>query len=77
MKTDKIEGDFRKEIQRVESKHFLILDDWGLTPLDTPSRLALLQIIENRHNKYATIITSGYFNTNFTYLLILPTTAIK
>lgn len=58
MKTDKIDGDFRKEIQRVESKHLLILDDWGLTPLDTPSRLALLQIIEDRHNKYATIITS-------------------
>ena len=34
------------------------MDDWGLTPLDTQSRLALLQIIEDRHNKYATIITS-------------------
>lgn len=58
MKTDKIDGDFRKEVQRIESKQLLILDDWGLTPLDTPSRLALLQIIEDRHNKYATIITS-------------------
>jgi len=26
--------------------------------LDTHARLALLQIIEDRHNKYATIITS-------------------
>jgi len=58
IKTDKIDGAFRKESERIESKHLLILDDWGLTPLDTQSRLALLQIIEDRHNKYATIITS-------------------
>lgn len=58
IKTDKIDGAFRKETERIESKHLLILDDWGLTPLDTQSRLALLQIIEDRHNKYATIITS-------------------
>jgi DNA replication protein DnaC len=58
IKTDKIDGAFRKEIERIESKHLLILDDWGLTPLDTQARLALLQIIEDRHNKYATIITS-------------------
>lgn len=58
IKTDKIDGAFRREIDRIESKHLLILDDWGLTPLDTQARLALLQIIEDRHNKYATIITS-------------------
>jgi DNA replication protein DnaC len=58
IKTDKIDGAFRKEIDRIESKQLLILDDWGLTPLDTQARLALLQIIEDRHNKYATIITS-------------------
>jgi DNA replication protein DnaC len=55
---NKIDGQFRKEIDRIETKHLLILDDWGLTPLDLQSRLALLQIIEDRHNKYATIITS-------------------
>jgi DNA replication protein DnaC len=58
LKTDKIDGAFRKEIERIERKQLLILDDWGLTPLDTHAKLALLQIIEDRHNKYATIITS-------------------
>ena len=58
IKTDKIDVAFRNGTERIESKHLLILDDWGLTPLDTQSRLALLQIIEDRHNKYATIITS-------------------
>ena len=58
MATNKIDGLFRKEIEKIESKHLLILDDWGLTPLDVQARLALLQIIEDRHNKYSTIITS-------------------
>ena len=58
LKSDKFDGAFRKEIERIENKHLLILDDWGINPLDTHSRIALLQIIEDRHNKYATIITS-------------------
>lgn len=29
-----------------------------MVPLDTQARLALLQIIEDRHNRYSTIITS-------------------
>jgi len=58
LKSDKLDGSFRKDMERIEKMNLLILDDWGLTPLDTQSRLALLQIIEDRHNRYATIITS-------------------
>ena len=58
LKSDKLDGSFRKEMDRIETKNLLILDDWGLTPLDTAARLALLQIIEDRHSRYSTIITS-------------------
>jgi DNA replication protein DnaC len=58
MSSNKIDGQFTKELERIENKHLLILDDWGLAPLDLQARLALLQIIEDRHNKHATIITS-------------------
>jgi DNA replication protein DnaC len=58
LKSDKLDGSFRKDMERIEKMNLLILDDWGLAPLDTQSRLALLQIIEDRHNRYATIITS-------------------
>jgi len=58
LKSDKLDGSFRKEMDRIENKNLLILDDWGLTPLDTAARLALLQIIEDRHSRYSTIITS-------------------
>ena len=58
IKNDILEGSFTKEIDRLEHKNLIILDDWGLAPLDSQSRLALLQIIEDRHQKYSTIITS-------------------
>lgn len=58
LKSDKLDGSFRKEMDRIENKNLLILDDWGLTPLDTAARLTLLQIIEDRHSRYSTIITS-------------------
>lgn len=58
LKSDRLDGSFRKEVDRIENKNLLILDDLGLTPLDTAARLALLQIIEDRHNKHSTIITS-------------------
>lgn len=58
LKSDKFDGSFKKELDRLENKNLLILDDWGLTPLDTTARLTLLQIIEDRHSKHSTIITS-------------------
>ena len=58
IKNDRLDGSFTKEIDRLEQKNLIILDDWGIAPLDSQSRLALLQIIEDRHQKYSTIITS-------------------
>ncbi len=54
----KADGSYLKEISRLERQHLLILDDFGLQPLDGPSRLALLEIIEDRHGKGSVIITS-------------------
>jgi DNA replication protein DnaC len=42
----------------LEKRQLLILDDWGLQPLDTQAKLTLLQIIEDRHGRASTIITS-------------------
>jgi DNA replication protein DnaC len=44
-----------KTLTRVE---ILILDDWGLHPLDTMARHDLLEIVEERHGRRSTIITS-------------------
>jgi DNA replication protein DnaC len=44
-----------KTLTRVE---ILILDDWGLQPLDGAARHDLLEIVEERHGRRSTIITS-------------------
>ena len=54
----KLDGTFIKLLNQIEKTHLLILDDFGLTPLDSISRLAILQILEDRYGKKSTIITS-------------------
>jgi DNA replication protein DnaC len=52
------DGSYLKEISKLERQHLLILDDFGLQSLDGPNRLALLEIIEDRHGKGSMVITS-------------------
>ena len=56
--SSKLDGTFIKLLNQIEKTHLLILDDFGLHPLDTVSRLALLQIMEDRYGKKSVIITS-------------------
>jgi DNA replication protein DnaC len=58
LKMAKADGSYIKEVAKIERHHLLILDDFGIQPLDAPSRGALMEIIEDRHGKSATIITS-------------------
>lgn len=58
LKMTKADGSYLKEIARMERQHLLILDDFGLQPLDNQNRMALLEIIEDRHGKGSVIITS-------------------
>jgi len=52
------EGTFRREIDRLAKMPLLILDDFGLLPLDTEDRIALLEILEDRYARSATVIAS-------------------
>lgn len=54
----KLDGSFIKFLNQVEKTHLIILDDFGLHPLDGVTRLALLQILEDRYAKKSVIITS-------------------
>lgn len=58
LKMSKADDSYLKHINRIEKQDLLILDDFGLHPLDEQSKLALLEIIEDRHGKRSTIITS-------------------
>lgn len=58
LKMAKADGSYIKDIAKIERQHLLILDDFGIQPLDGPNRAALMEIIEDRHGKSSTIITS-------------------
>lgn len=54
----KLDGTFIKLLNQIEKTHLLVLDDFGLHPFDAITRLALLQILEDRYGKKSVIITS-------------------
>lgn len=58
MKIAKADGSYLKELARIEKQHLLLIDDFGIQPLDAQSRSCLMEIIEDRHGKSSTIITS-------------------
>ncbi len=58
LKMAKADGSYLKELAKIERQHLIILDDFGLQPLDNQSRLSFLEIIEDRHGKGSVIITS-------------------
>ena len=49
---------YLNEISRIEKFDLLSLDDFGLQPFDNLNRSALMEIIEDRHGKHLTIVTS-------------------
>jgi len=58
LKMAKADGSYIKEINKIEKLDLLILDDFGMKPMDNNQRLILLEIFEDRHGKKSTIITS-------------------
>ncbi len=58
LKMAKADGSYIREVTRMEKQDLLIIDDFGINPLDGQSRAALMEIIEDRHGKASTMITS-------------------
>ena len=48
LKVAKAKGSILQELKKIECKELLILDDFGLQPLDTTARNLLMDIIEDR-----------------------------
>lgn len=54
----RLDGSYIKWLNQIARTPLLIIDDFGLQPLDHNMKLTLLQILEDRYGKDATIITS-------------------
>lgn len=58
LKMAEAEGSYLKELAKIQRHHLVIFDDFGLQVLDKQNSMALLEIIEDRHEKGAAIFTS-------------------
>lgn len=58
MKMARLDGTIHKFLLKLSKSELIILDDFGLVNLDQQQRIDLMEIIEDRHNKCSTIITS-------------------
>lgn len=58
LKMSKVDGTYLKELKKLLRTDLLILDDFGLQSFDNHAREALMDIIDDRHNRTSTIIAS-------------------
>ena len=58
LKISKADGSYMKELNKIEKQDLIIIDDFGLQPIDKQNQLSLLDVIEDRHAKRSTIFTS-------------------
>jgi len=52
------DGRIASRMKSLASVELLILDDWGLQPLDAQARHDLLEILEDRYGRKSTVVTS-------------------
>jgi len=58
LKMANADSSYLRELAKIKKQHLIILDDFGLQPLDNQNRMTLLEIIEDRHNNGSVMITS-------------------
>ena len=58
LRMSKADESYIRQIKRIEKLDLIIIDDFGMQPLDDMTRMMLLEIIEDRHQKSSTIIAS-------------------
>ena len=58
LRMSKADESYIRQVKRLEKQDLLIIDDFGMQPLDEMARMMLLEIIEDRHQKSSTIIAS-------------------
>ena len=75
LKVAKVKGTLETELKKIERCQLLILDDLFIVPLDAKERPILLEIIEDRHERKSTIITSQYPSSNWYDMIGDPTIA--
>lgn len=58
LKLAKVDGSYLKLLRKIQRHSLLILDDFGLQPIDPLNSYILMEVIEDRYNQASLILTS-------------------
>lgn len=75
LKFARADGTWAREIRKIQQQDLLILDDFGLHPIDEQSKFILLEILEDRYGEKSTIMASQLSPENWHAMLDNPTIA--
>ena len=75
LKFSKADGTYDKELRKVQRQNLLILDDFGLHPIDEQSKLMLLELLEDRYGQASTLIASQFPVKSWYDIIANPTIA--
>ncbi|MBN2603795.1 MAG: IS21-like element helper ATPase IstB [Candidatus Thermoplasmatota archaeon] len=75
LKFAKANGTYTKELNKIQHKNLIILDDFGLHPIDEMSKLILLELLEDRYDVQSTMITSQFPIPKWYDIIANPTIA--
>ena len=75
LKLAKADGSYLKDLDRIQKQNLLILDDFGLQVLDGELRLALLEIMEDRHGRASTVVSTQIPVNKWHQIIAEPTIA--
>ena len=75
LKMAKADGTYVKELTKIQKHNLLIIDDFGLHPVDEQSKLILLELLEDRYSINSTIITSQFPINSWHDIIANPTVA--
>lgn len=75
LKFAKADGTYDKELKKISKHNLLILDDFGLHPIDEQSKLILLELLEDRYGVSSTLIASQFPSHKWYEMIDNPTVA--
>lgn len=75
LKFAKADGSYDKELNKIKKQNLLILDDFGLHPIDEQSKLILLELLEDRYGQSSTLIASQFPVKSWYDVIANPTIA--
>jgi len=69
------DGSYIREMGKIAKSQLLILDDFGVKPFTAQERLMMMEIMEDRHGRASTVITSQHPISNWYEIIGEPTLA--